>query len=166
MAQIHIRLLVVRGRVASDLCADIGHGVLVVQRCVLSLRSHGSCWELTKARLLIHDLKVFALELLKFVARVRTNWLPQFSEGHLLAEVQELIFVILDDPRKYGVLRRVVEAPVRDEIQIEEVVSIAEHSPLPCVLVVLHVCEQMVADIFTERLLRALRDSHGGIIFI
>ena len=128
MAEIHVRLLI----------------IIVFASC-LSFYFH----QAAKA-LLVDYLKVFALESLQLFSRVGSNRFSQLPESHDLPEIQVLVLVVLNNPGENGVLCQIAERSVGDEVQVEQIVTVAQHAPLPRVLVVFHLVKQVVVYVWTH----------------
>lgn len=138
MAKIHVWLLI----------------IIVLASC-LSFYFH----QAAKA-LLVDYLKVFAFESLQLFSRVGSNRFSQLPESHDFSEIQVLVLVVLNNPGKHRVLCQIVKRSVSYKIEVEQIVTVAEHSPLPRVLVIFHFVKQVVIDIWTH-LNQSIDDSLG-----
>ena len=67
-----------------------------------------------------------------------TNGFAQVTKSHGFAEVEILELVVLHYPWKNRILSHIVEAPMSDEVQEQQIVSVAEHPSLPGILILLH----------------------------
>ena len=67
--------------------------------------------------------------------------LAKLSERQLLTQIEIFKLIILNYPWEHWVLSEVIKRPMSNEIQVQQIITVAQHSSLPAVLIIIHLIE-------------------------